>query len=55
MKRKCPKCGKQSLRIDNVMGTTQEIHWRCGLCCYKEKTGYDYETSKPNVQQVLGI
>lgn len=40
--RQCPKCRKTSLRIVNVMGTTQEIHWKCNECCYKEKTGYNY-------------
>ena len=41
--RDCPKCGKKSLRINNVMCSTEEIHWNCGDCCYKEITDYNYK------------
>jgi len=40
MVEKCPKCGKMSLRIDNVMGSTKLIYFKCDKCCYKEKRSY---------------
>jgi hypothetical protein len=46
----CPRChgkgwdhkGKPrpTMRVVNVMGTTQTIHYRCGECCYTEKKQY---------------
>jgi transposase-like protein len=36
--RKCPKCGKDTLRVTDVMAVTKLTHWRCNECCYKEKT-----------------
>lgn len=37
---KCPKCGKMSLRIENIMGSTRTIYYKCGECCYREKRPY---------------
>jgi hypothetical protein len=51
--RKCPNCGRMSLRVVNVMSTTETIHWRCGECCHKEQTGYNYEMVASGKQQPL--
>jgi hypothetical protein len=48
----CPRChgilfGKPkskprpTLRVENVMGSTRTIHYRCSNCCYTEKCHYD--------------
>lgn len=38
-----------TMRIDNVMATTQMIYWHCGNCCNKEQTSYsqDGEEKRP--------
>jgi hypothetical protein len=33
------KCGKMSLRIENVMGSTKLIYFKCDKC-YKDKCSY---------------
>jgi hypothetical protein len=53
----CPRCkgrgwelkGKPTptLRVDNVMGSTQTIYYKCSKCCYTEKRPYgDDDKSK---------
>ena len=39
----CPKCGKKTFRIENVISTTQMIHWRCTNCCNKARIPYGQE------------
>ena len=51
-KRKCPRCGKETLLISNVMGTTETIYWRCSHCCYNEQTGYDYQKKLSGQQEI---
>ena len=36
----CPKCHKETLRVINVMGTTERISYHCSNCCYREKRDY---------------
>jgi hypothetical protein len=36
----CPKCHKETLRVINVMGSTDRISYHCSNCCYKEKRDY---------------
>jgi hypothetical protein len=36
----CPRCHKKTLRVTNVMGTTERVHYACSMCCYKEKRDY---------------
>lgn len=38
---KCPQCEKGQMHIQNVMGSTREIFWKCNSCDYKCKTEYD--------------
>ena len=54
---KCPKCGKITLRITNVMATTERIHYACGNCCHKETRPYgwdEHEKKKYEKQTRLG-
>ena len=52
----CPKCGKMTLRIVNVMATTERIHYACGNCCHKEQRPYnwDQQEGKHEKQTRLG-
>ena len=52
--RKCPGCGKMSLRVVNVMSTTETIHWHCNECCYKEVTDYNYVKIDPKKKNKRG-
>lgn len=36
----CPKCHKETLRVINVMGSTERISYHCPNCCYREKRDY---------------
>jgi len=38
-----PKNPNPTMRIENVMGATQVVHYHCGNCCYKEKRPYGSE------------
>lgn len=38
--RACPWCGKNNLRITNVMCSNQTIYWNDSACGYREITGY---------------
>jgi len=51
---KCPKCGKETLRVVNVMATTQLIHYACGNCCHKERRpyGWDQDEKKKHEKQM---
>ena len=52
----CPRCkgmgweqkGKPapSFRVENVMGSTEMIHYKCSKCCYTEKRPYNDEKQK---------
>ena len=41
MLEECPQCGNITLRITNVMGTTQQVYRACKNCCYRDKIKYD--------------
>lgn len=59
----CPRCKgkgweqkgkpKPTLRIDNVMGSTQMIHYKCSECCFTEKRPYgnDEQPKKKRYEQ----
>lgn len=48
----CPRCGKRSLRIVNVMSTTRTIHYACSNCCFKEKRPYPEDVQGKQVRQM---
>lgn len=37
----CPRCGRLTLRVVNVIGTTRTVYLACSRCCYKEKRSYE--------------
>ena len=37
----CPWCGKNNLRIENVMGANETIYWHDSACGYREQTNYE--------------
>lgn len=47
----CPRCGKRSLRIVNVMATTRMIHYACTNCCFKEKRPYPEDVQGKQARQ----
>lgn len=62
----CPRCHgrgwglkgkpKPTMRIENVMSTTQMIYYKCSECCYAEKRPYGKNGVIPKTwkQQSLG-
>lgn len=53
--RECPRCKKKTLRITNVMSTTEEIHWGCSNCCYKEKVPYGKKVRENPQRKLLEV
>jgi hypothetical protein len=42
-----PKTPQLTLRVDNVMGSTQRIHKKCSNCGWSEKVPYDKDGEYP--------